>query len=270
MEEVIKKFLSISSGYGYGDGYGDGSGDGSGSGYGYGYGSGSDSGYGDGDGDGSGYGYGSGSDSGYGDGDGDGSGDGYDSGYGDGDGDGSGDGYGYGDGDGYGYGDGDGYGYGDGDGIKEYNHQKVYIIDGLQTLIYSVHGNYAIGKQINTDLTLSDCYIAKVGNYFAHGKTLKEARADATAKYEQNKPIEERIADFISQYPSLDTIAEHSELYKWHNKLTGSCTFGRDSFAKEHNFDKDNGSMTVREFINLTRNSYGGDIIQQLEKEYMK
>ena len=230
MEEVIKKLLAVSSG------------DGDGSGSGYGYGSGDDSG------DGSGFG------SGYGDGDG--------SGYGDGDGSG----YGY--SDGSGYGDGDDYGEGSGDGIKEFNHQKVYMVDDTPTLIDSVHGNYAIGKIVNNDLTTTPCYIAKVGNFFAHGETLKKALADAQNKYEDNKPIEERIADFKKQYPSLDSVAEHSDLYSWHNTLTGSCTFGRDAFARDHNLDKDNGTMTVREFINLTRNAYGGNIIEQLEETY--
>ena len=199
---------------------------------------------------------------------GDGSGSGYGSGSGSGSGYGNGSGYGDGDGSGYGDGDGDGSGYGYGDGLKEYNHQKVYIVDNIPTLIDSVHGNYAIGKILNSDFTTTPCYIAKVGNFFAHGKTLKDALADAQKKYEDNKPIEERIADFKKQYPSLDSIAEHSDLYRWHNILTGSCTFGRDTFAKEHGLDKDNGTMTIREFIYLTCNAYGGDIIRHLEKSY--
>ena len=236
MEEVINKLLAVSSDYGSGSGSDYGSG--SGSDYGDGYGSG----YGDGYGYGSDYGSGSGSD--------------------------YGDGYGY----GYGYGSGsdygDGYGYGYGDGIKEFNHQKVYMVDDTPTLIDSVHSNYAIGKILNNDLTTTQCFIAKVENFFAHGETLKDALADAQKKYEDNKPVEERIADFIKQYPSLDSVAEHSDLYRWHNTLTGSCTFGRDAFARDHNLDKDNGTMTIREFINLTRNAYGGDIIRQLEDSY--
>ena len=142
------------------------------------------------------------------------------------------------------------------------------MVDDTPTLIDSVHGNYAVGKILNSDLTTTPCYIAKVGNFFAHGETLKQALADAQKKYESNKPVEERIADFIKQYPSLDSVAEHSDLYRWHNTLTGSCTFGRDTFARDHNLDKDNGTMTIQEFINLTRNAYGGNIIKQLEETY--
>ena len=214
----------------YGSGSGDGDGDGDGDGYGYGYGSGSGSG----SGDGSGYGYGYG------------------------------DGYGY----GYGYGSGSGYGDGDGDGIKSYNGHEVYIIDNMQTIIYSVHGNIARGVTINSDFTLADCYIAKCGDYFAHGETAKQAMADAQSKAYQNKPIEERIDYVIEKYPDVDVPIEHSTLFSLHNFLTGSCLFGRQKFAKSHSLDPEHGAMTMREFIHLTKDAYGEDNIRQLADAY--
>ena len=202
--------------------------------YGYGYGSGSGSGSGYGSGDGSGYGYGYG------------------------------DGYGY----GYGYGSGSGYGDGDGDGIKSYNGHEVYIIDNMQTIIYSVHGNIARGVTINSDFTLADCYIAKCGDYFAHGETAKQAMADAQSKAYQNKPIEERIDYVIEKYPDVDVPIEHSTLFSLHNFLTGSCLFGRQKFAKSHSLDPEHGAMTMREFIHLTKDAYGEDNIRQLADAY--
>ena len=250
MEEVIKKFLSVSDGsgysysysYGYGDGYGDGDGSGSG------YGDGSGSGYGDGSGDGSGYG------------------DGYSYSYGSGDGYGDGSGYGYGDGSGDGYGDGsgDGSGY----GVKLYNKQTVYCIDNTPTLIDSVRGNFAKGRILHNNLTLTDCYIARVGNYFAHGETLRQAYADAAAKALANEPIEDRVKRIMEQYPDADEPIEHSELFMLHNLLTGSCEFGRRQFAKEHNLDPTNGKMSIRDFIDLTKNAYGSSNIRLLAEAY--
>ena len=208
--------------------------------------------YGDGSGDGSGYGYG----------DGDGSGDGSGYGYGDGDGDGSGS------GDGDGYGDGSGYGNGDGDDIKSYDGHEVYKIDDMQTIIYSVHGNIARGATINSDLTLSDCYIAKYEDYFAHGETAKQAIDNAQSKVYQNKPIEERIDYVIEKYPDVDVPIEHSALFSLHNFLTGSCLFGRKEFAKAHSLDPEHGAMTMREFIHLTKDAFGGDNIRQLADAY--
>ena len=249
LKDKIEAFLDV--GNGYGDGNGSGNGYGYGNGYGDGSGYGDGDGNGDGNGDGYGYGYGNGSGNGYG----------YGNGYGNGYGDGSG----YGDGYGNGDGNGDGYGY----GVKEFNGKTVYVVDGVPTIIESIKHNYAKGYTIRRNVELIPCYIAKVGNYFAHGETLKEALQSAQEKYDENKPLEERIADTIKKYPTLDTKVSHKELYILHHVLTGSCKFGRDEFAKSHGIDTNKGEMTMRAFIDLTRNAYGGDAIVALEKEYL-
>ena len=208
LEDKIKRFLLIGSGYGSGDGSGDGYGDGSG------------------DGDGDGYGSGSG----------------------------------YGSGDGSGDGDGDGYGY----GLHTLDGERIYIIDGLQTIIRSIHSTYAVGVILNDDLTLTHTYIAKVGNCFAHGDTLRQARESAEAKALQNEPIEQRILRFKAQYPDNNKKIPAMELFKWHNILTGSCEQGRRNFALNKGIDLDNDSFTIQEFVEITKNSYGGDIIKQI------
>lgn len=209
---------------------------------------------------------------GYGDGSGDGSSYGFRDGSGLSEGSGEGSGYGNGLGSGYGsdYGDGDGSDYGDGsgDGIKSYNGHEVYVIDYLQTIIYSIHGNIAKGATINQDLTLTDCYIAKYEDYFAHGNTAKQAMLDAQAKAYQDKPVEERIAHVVGKYPDVDVPIEHSALFSLHNFLTGSCLFGRQEFAKAHSLDPEHGTMTMREFIHLTKDAFGGDNIRQLADAY--
>lgn len=211
-----------------------------------------------------------------GDGSGDGSGSDSGSDYGDGDDYGDSYGYGYGYGNGFGEGDGygDGFGYcygegeGEGDGIKSYNGHEVYVIDELQTIIYSVHGNIAKGATINQDLTLTDCYIAKYEDYFAHGNTAKQAILDAQAKAYQDKPVEERIDHVVGKYPDVDVPIKHSAFFSLHNFLTGSCLFGRKEFAKAHSLDPEHGSMTMREFISLTKDAFGGDNIRQLADAY--
>ena len=217
------------------------------------------SGEGSGNGDGNGYGYGDGD--GYGDGSGDGDG------YGDGSGDGYGYGYGYGDGDGYGdgYGYGDGDGYGDGYGLKSISGKKIYMVDGIATTISHIHGNTAKGTIVNNNLTETPCYIVKEGKYFAHGKTLAEVREALQDKLFYEMPVEKRIAAFWAchkkgvKYPTKD-------FFEWHHKLTGSCLMGRQQFAKDHDVDLD-GEITVDEFIALTKNAFGGDIIKRLEED---
>ena len=181
---------------------------------------------------------------------------------------GSGSGYGDGSGSGDGYGDGDGYGYGYGDGISEFNGRKVYQIDGIATIIDSVCGIFAKGHILHKDFTLEPCYIAKVGNSFAHGHTLKEAYADVTAKELKRLPLEERIKSFRKEYPDKDKKIPACQLYDWHHILTGSCKMGRDGFARDHGIDISKDAFTVREFITLTKDAYGHDIIRQLAEAY--
>ena len=228
-DEVIRNFLS--PGYGYGDGAGYGSG--AGSGYGDGYGAGYGDGYGDDDGDGYGAGYGAG----------------------------------YGDGYGDGYGAGYGSGYGDGAGnIVKVDAHYIYNVDSVPTAIYSIHGNFAQGGVLQQDFSFRPCYIARVGDSFAHGDTLRQAMADARAKELRNKPAEERVGQFLSTYPNPDTPIPAKELFDWHNILTGSCLFGRKQFCAERGIDVEHDSYTLRDFVNMTKDSYGSEVIRMIEE----
>ena len=211
LDERIKAFLLVRSGYGSGYGSGSGSGSGCGSGYGSGYG----------DGDGSGYGYSDGS------------------------------------------GSGSGSGYGDGDGIKSFNREMVYQIDGVNTLIRSVRGNTAHGAILNDDLTLTPCYIVKQDGVFAHGETLREAMEALRDKSFKDMPEDERIEKFIEETDSKKTYPARY-FYDWHHRLTGSCELGRKQFADNHGYNLDEDKVTLREFLELTKDAYGGDVIRKV------
>ena len=198
---------------------------------------------------------------------GDGFGFGYGSGYGDGFGYGSGYGSGYGDGFGDGYGSGDGSGYGSGDGVKEVNGDTVYIVDDVPTIIKSVRDNIAQGFILQRDLTLTPCYVVKEQNRFAHGETLHDAFSALQEKLYDDSTEEERIEAFRNKFPDYDMPYSNRDLFAYHHVLTGSCLMGRESFCKDKGIDLD-GSTTVREFIELTKDSYGGDIIRRLPEVY--
>lgn len=167
---------------------------------------------------------------------------------------------------GSGSGDGNGDGYGGRD-IKALNGNIVDYIDSVPTIITQVRGNIACGYIVKKDLTLEPCYIAKVGNSFAHGNTLKEAVADAEAKELENIPIEERINKFVEVFGSLDSEHTGQEFYDWHHILTGSCRMGRDEFCKAHDVDLTK-KYTVRYFLDITDESYGSDVIKQVRDSY--
>jgi hypothetical protein len=201
---------------------------------------------------------------GYGYGSGNGSGSGSGNGYGNGSGYGSGNGSGSGDGNGSGSGNGYGYGY----GLKTINKLKIYKIDNVNTVITSVHNNIAKGFIFNDDLTLKKCYIAKGQEEFAHGETMKEAVKALRDKIYESMDIEEAMEKFISKFKQKNRKYKAIEFYNWHHFLTGSCEMGRKSFAYNHNIDINNDKFTVLEFIELTQNDFGGEIIKKLREYY--
>lgn len=231
-DSEVRRFLEVRAGrtFGYGSARGDGGVSGSGYGTDDGHGSGHGSGYGAG----SGYGYGSR--------------------YGDGFGDGisSGD----------GTGDGSGLGRGYDEGVLSYCGHTVWMVDKVPTLIYSVHGDYAKGAILRDDLTLQPCYIARFGNSFAHDYSLRDARREATLKDAGRRIVQERIAAFVTAHPDPDAECDGRDLYDWHNILTGSCEAGRDAWCRDHGLDPDRDRLTVREFLRLTADAYGGEIIR--------
>lgn len=194
------------------------------------------------------------------------------SGYGDGDGDG----YGDGDGDGYGYGDGDGsgsgsgygygYGYGNGNGIKKSCGERIYFVDGVPTIFKSIRGSIAKGFILRRDLTLNPCYVAKRENYFAHGKTIQDAVDAVNAKLLENMDTDEAIEKFFEHFTDLSAKYPAKDFFEWHHYLTGSCEMGRKTFVQDGGFDLEKDAFTVQEFIDITRNAYGKDVILQLEE----
>ena len=188
----------------------------------------------------------------------------------------------YGDGDGYGSGfgsgscdgrgDGDGYGYGYGcdfqqQHIKAFCGKDVHQIDGIPTIIDRVHGNIAQGRILHRDLTTQKCYIVRNDRLFAHGDTVREAMEALISKEFDGMPEAERIAAFRREFPETDKPYPNKSLFEWHNRLTGSCLAGRRAFVQDRGLSMD-GKTTVREFIRLTEDAYGGSTVRKLKKEY--
>ena len=167
---------------------------------------------------------------------------------------------------GSGYGDGSGYGSGYGSGLKSINNNTIWYVDGLQTLITHIKGNIAKGFLVNEDLTLQPCYIAKGNGYFAHGKSVKEARESLIEKYLEDMDEEEVINKFLNEFEKGKSY-KGTEFFKWHHYLTGSCLMGRESFVKNHNIDLDT-EFTVDDFIELCKNDYGSSVIKNLKEQW--
>ena len=122
-----------------------------------------------------------------------------------------------------------------------------------------------VSTQYGCSMNCKFCDVPKVGKgRNAHATTLHEARETAQAKALQHEPVEQRIERFINEYPDFNVKIPAMELFRWHNILTGSCEQGRRAFAKDKCINLDTDEFTVKEFVKLTRHSYGGEVIERI------
>jgi len=156
---------------------------------------------------------------------------------------------------------GDGYGYGSGSGIATFAGENVVRIDGVQTILRNIHGNVARADILQSDLTLTPCYVVKREKMFAHGNTIEEAVSALMDKMFNNMPVEERVDKFLEAVkPGVKYPAQ--TFFDWHHRLTGSCEAGRKAFAVDHGIDLQHGEYTLKEFLELTKDAYGSSVIR--------
>lgn len=117
------------------------------------------------------------------------------------------------------------------------------------------------------DLTLTRTYIAKSPEMgvFAHGDTIESAMNCLQHKVIQDLDIDERIELFLNE---VDIMKKHTVqcFYDWHGTLTCSCQQGRLAFLKGHEL-KMTDELTVDEFIEMTKNEYGNEVILKLAEK---
>lgn len=188
-------------------------------------------------------------------------------------------GFGAGAGAGTGGGSGRGCGYGnDGSGgaiacrygkedIKKINGNMVFIVDDIPTIIRHVKNNVAKGWILYNDLTQTPCYIAKINGYFGHGATVRGAVNAATEKSFEHIETERVIEMFLQTFTDMNKKYPANDFYIWRHRLTGSCEMGRQAFIKNHGIDIEHDEFTVMEFIDMTKNDYGGEIMRDLEEK---
>ncbi len=139
------------------------------------------------------------------------------------------------------------------------------MIDNVATIISTVHDNIAKGYILQSDLTLTPCYVVKSGQFFAHGDTLRSAYEAVLDKSILSSPIRTRIESFLAEHNLTDYYPAR-DLFVWHHRLTGSCELGRKAFCRDNGIDIQVDKFSVFEFISITKNAYGGDVIRELEK----
>ena len=111
---------------------------------------------------------------------------------------------------------------------------------------------------------MTPCYVVKGNNKFAHGNTLREAFDALQEKLYDDSTEEERIAAFRDHFNDYNKEYPAKDLFHWHHVLTGSCKAGREAFCRDKGIDLEKDSFTIRQFVYLTKYSYGGEIVKKL------
>lgn len=157
-----------------------------------------------------------------------------------------------------------------GSGIGKINGFDVVKIDYVDTIIYSEHSNFIRGAFLDCDMTTRDCYIAHDDSYstFAHGDTIKEAMDALESKMTMCSSYTEKANRFKIEFPEYDRKYSAVDFFRWHNIITLSCLAGRQYFCRNKGIDINEDSFTVREFIELTKNEYNGNMILELKRLY--
>lgn len=130
---------------------------------------------------------------------------------------------------------------------------------------------YKDTKQLRETIEQNDLYKGEVVNLDLYNRSVyKESQALTEPHHNSQRlwddlDIEEKIEMFNKKFNRVEKYSGE-EFYKWHHILTGSCTAGRDNFVRQNNLDLKK-LYTVDEFIKITKDSYGGNIIKKLCEE---
>lgn len=103
---------------------------------------------------------------------------------------------------------------------------------------------------------LKKCYIAKGGDYTAHGETAREALTDLRFKILQSSADIDEIITDVKRSGVVSVVQ--------YRLITGACSEGVRRFIKEQGLPEGADVLPIKEVIELTRGHYGGSRIAEL------
>ena len=129
----------------------------------------------------------------------------------------------------------------------EWNGRKYIKIDGIFSVVDSSHGNVFHVHQLGKSKSM---YVVTDGeNHWAHGDSLKEARADLIYK------INDRDTSEYAKL-NLDDTMTFEEAIAAYRTITGACAAGTRDYIENRLPKPHKIKYTVREMIELTKGEY--------------
>ena len=129
----------------------------------------------------------------------------------------------------------------------EWNRRKYIKIDGMFSVVDSSHGNVYHVHQLGKSKSM---YVVTDGeNHWAHGDSLKEARADLVYK------INDRDTSEYAKL-NLDDTMTFEEAIAAYRTITGACAAGTRDYIENRLPKPHKEKYTIREMIELTKGEY--------------
>ena len=143
-------------------------------------------------------------------------------------------------------------------GHKKINGKTLHVIDGIPTAIEHIDGDVAKGYALNCNAYLTPCYVIKWHGRFAHGATLREARAALEEKVFKGSDMSAKIT-MLAERLAVGEKHPAQVYYGWYHRLTRSGILAHD-----HSIQICNDMWTVTEFVSLIEDDNAKKIFTQL------
>jgi len=127
---------------------------------------------------------------------------------------------------------------------------EIVYVDGIVSKILSKKGN--VLKVVNEG-EVQESYIVSNGALYAHGNSIKEAKASLIYK------ISDRNTSEYKHF-TLNTLVTFEEAVIMYRKITGSCESQTKVFAEANKFKS---KKTIQEIIKITECQYNNNLLVQ-------
>ena len=135
----------------------------------------------------------------------------------------------------------------------ERNGRRYIKVDDMFTVLDSHKGNVYLTHKIGTTKQM---YIVTDGEgHYAHGDTLREAKADLIYK------INDRDVSAYKQL-SLDDTITFEEAIAAYRTITGACSAGTRDYIENRLPKPHKDKYTIREIISLTKGEYRSEVFK--------
>ena len=132
----------------------------------------------------------------------------------------------------------------------DWNGRSYIKNDDVFSVVDSHKGNIWHVHQLGSNEKM---YIVCDGeNQYAHGKTLKEAKADLKYKINDRDTSAYKALTLDDKLTFIEAIAAY-------RTITGACAAGTRNFVENFLPKPNKDSYTIREIINLTKGQYGSE-----------